>query len=88
MLAYLSVKTVCRSWNWKFDKAANQGDKNQLNLWKKNKTAEDWQHLLFTLHSYPNLYVAFNGAYLFIYTICDKNFLEFAFAQTASAKIF
>ena len=32
-----------------------QEDKNQINLSKKNKSAEDKQHLLFTLHSYRNL---------------------------------
>ena len=53
--------------NRKFGPSAQLENKNKLNLWKQNQSAEDGQHLPLTLHSYPNLYVAFICAYLSIY---------------------
>jgi hypothetical protein len=53
--------------NRKFGPSAQLENKNKLNLSKQNPSAEDGQHLRLTLHSYPNLYVAFICAYLSIY---------------------
>lgn len=53
--------------NRKFGDRAQLENKNKLNLSKQNQSAEDGQHLPLTLHSYPNLYVAFICAYLSIY---------------------
>ena len=53
--------------NRKFGQGAQLENKNKLNLWKQNQSAENGQHLPLTLHSYPNLYVAFICAYLSIY---------------------
>jgi len=63
----VSIEKPLPQANRKFDPTAQLENKNKLNLWKQNQIAEDGQHLPLTLHSYPNLYVAFICAYLSIY---------------------